>query len=121
MADEKVVRATWERLNVADWWRGMNCTMQAWSIHLPDRWTSRVGSTADDAEMWEHARLHTEEVLRKVAEIDAAIAWVRADIDEQTQDCGVDGCGCNEPARFILALLQRERESTARGLRKDGK
>jgi hypothetical protein len=63
------------------------------------------------------ARAYTEEVLRKVAEIDAAIAWICADIDEQTQDCGVEGCGCDKPAKFILALLQRERESTARGLK----
>ena len=47
--------------------------------------------------------------LDKVAEIDAAIALVMGWRHLQAN---------TPPARFILALLQRERESTARGLKK---
>ena len=75
MTDEEYVRSKWENVSVTDWYADTNCAVEAWSVQLY-RWTSRVGHTAIDTEMWANAAMFTRERERQIAEVEEEIAYV---------------------------------------------
>jgi hypothetical protein len=101
MNDEEFVRSKWTSVACKNWYKGQGCAVEAWYIWLPCDWTSPTGHTANDPEMWVHAKAFTE---ARIVELDK-LRSARSRLAAQDEDF-----------EFVIALIDRDIEALSRGM-----
>lgn len=108
-SNEEYVRARWQSVSVTDWYAGTSTLTQAWSIWLPCGWTSPVGGTATDAEMWSAARAFTEQREQAIANVEDEIEWLNWPSVKNVCTREGDLARCRIIAREQAALAELQR------------
>jgi hypothetical protein len=66
---------------------------------------------------WSAAKAFTVERERQIAEIEEEIVFINLAIKYSNESCGVEGCGCEEPFKRILAREQAALDALKVGMK----
>lgn len=118
-AAEEYVRARWKQVWVSDWYADKNYAVEAWTIQLPCRWSSSVGNSKDDPDMWLVAYQFTLTREKEIAMKEEEIALLHEAFDWSHPDNNYTALAAKQYAIFqrILSVLQEQLTELKRGWR----